>query len=154
MGIEIERKFLVKDDSWRTSDLQGVYIKQGYLKNSVESVVRIRIAQGKGFLTIKGITVNASRREFEYEIPLEDADILLDELCEKPLIEKIRYTVWFKGFKWEIDEFFCHNKGLIVAEIELDKEERVFEYPEWVGREVTCDPSYFNSNLTWEPKPS
>ncbi len=153
MGIEIERKFLVKNDSWRNSDIKGIFIKQGYLKNSIDSVVRVRIAGKKAYICVKGKTINASRLEFEYEIPLQDAEEMLEKLCPKPLIEKIRYKVWYKGLKWEIDEFLRHNKGLVIAEIELDKPDQALNYPEWIGKEVTDDPGYFNSNLMHNPKP-
>ncbi len=153
MGIEIERKFLVKNDSWRVPGIQGIFLKQGYLKNSVESVVRIRIAGKQGYITVKGKTINALRLEFEYEIPADDAEEMLEKLCRKPLIEKIRYTVRFKGFEWVIDEFSGRNKGLKLAEIELEERDIKFEYPEWIGKEVTDDPGYFNSNLLKNPKP-
>ena len=110
----------------------------------------IPILNDKGYLTIKGIAVGASRLEFEYEIPCQDANILLD-MCEKPLIEKNRYSVEEGGFVWEIDEFFAENQGLIVAEVELESEYQEFPKPDWVGEEVTGDPRYFNSNLIKNP---
>ena len=153
MAIETERKFLVKNSSWKVPGIKGVFLKQGYLKNEVESVVRVRIAGETGYITVKGTTINASRLEFEYRIPVEDAEEMLEKICCKPLIEKIRYTIWFKGFEWVIDEFLRQNKGLVIAEIELDSRKQVFEYPEWIGKEVTDDPGYFNSNLIVNPKP-
>ena len=153
MAIETERKFLVKNNLWRVPGIKGIALKQGYIKNAVESVVRVRIAGETGYITVKGTTINASRLEFEYRIPVKDAEEMLEKLCKKPLIEKIRYTVWFKGFEWVVDEFSGQNKGLVLAEIELDDRTRIFEYPGWIGKEVTDDPGYFNSNLIINPKP-
>lgn len=150
MGKEIERKFLVKGDAWREL-AEGTRYRQGYLNSVKERVVRVRTINDKGFLTIKGITVGATRAEFEYEIPLEDTDFMLDELCEQSLIEKNRYKIELGGFVWEVDEFFGKNDGLIVAEIELESEDQEFEKPDWIGEEVTSDPRYFNSNLTKLP---
>ncbi len=150
MGIEIERKFLLKNDVWR--DLaEGVYYRQGYLNSARERTVRVRIINEKGFLTIKGIADGATRLEFEYEIPKDECNIMLEDLAEKPVIEKNRYKVDYKGLVWEIDEFFGENRGLIVAELELESEDQKFEIPEWIGEEVTGDPRYFNSNLINHP---
>jgi CYTH domain-containing protein len=113
--------------------------------------VRVRTINNKGYLTIKGITVGASRLEFEYEIPIADADELLDSLCEKPLIDKYRYKVDYGTLTWEVDEFFGENEGLIVAEVELQSEDQLFDRPEWVTEEVTTDPRYYNSNLIKNP---
>ena len=148
MAKEIERKFLVKEGSWRNE--KGTRYRQGYLSSVKERVVRVRTINDKGFLTIKGLTVGASRLEFEYEIPRQDADLLLD-ICEKPLIEKTRFKVEEKGFVWEIDEFLGENQGLIVAEVELESENQDFPKPDWVLEEVTGDPRYFNSNLIKNP---
>ncbi|MBF0572719.1 MAG: CYTH domain-containing protein [Desulfamplus sp.] len=175
MAIEIERKFLVLNNSWQTSDIKGVNIKQGYIKNSIDSVVRIRLTDEKGFVTIKGNLIkepkkkenminNAAagcsleindnnslcRLEFEYEIPPQDALEMLG-LCEKPLVEKIRYNINFMGYDWSIDYFEGDNYGLIVAEIELKTEHEIFEKPPWLGKEVTCDSRYLNSNLIKKP---
>jgi adenylate cyclase len=150
MGKEIERKFLVKGDSWR-SLAEGVPYRQGYLNTEKLRTVRVRTVGSEGFLTIKGITVGATRLEYEYKIPAGDANEILTGLCEKPLIEKNRYTIPQGEFNWEIDEFFGDNEGLIVAEIELKEEKQAFERPEWIGEEVTGDPRYFNSNLTAHP---
>ena len=150
MGKEIERKFLLKGDAWR--DLaQGTMYRQGYLNSAKERTVRVRTVGDKAFLTIKGITVGATRAEYEYEIPFVDCNALLDNLAEKPLIEKKRYKIKQGEFVWEIDEFFGDNKGLIVAEVELTSEDQAFPKPEWVGDEVTGDPRYFNSNLIKHP---
>ena len=150
MGIEIERKFLIKNNSWR-SLAQGTQYRQGYLNSAKERIVRVRTIDDKGFLTIKGITTGATRVEYEYEIPHADASAMLDDLCEKPLIEKNRYKIAINGLTWEVDEFFGENQGLIVAEVELESEDQPFEKPEWIGEEVTGDPRYFNSNLIQNP---
>ncbi len=150
MGTEIERKFLVKDNSWR-SLAPGVNYRQGYLNSAKERTVRVRTIDAKGFLTIKGITTGATRAEYEYEIPAADAEAMLNDLCEKPLIEKSRYKIDFGGFVWEVDEFYGENLGLIVAEVELQSEDQTFEKPEWIAEEVTGDPKYFNSNLISDP---
>jgi CYTH domain-containing protein len=138
MATEIERKFLVKEGTWRNE--KGTEYRQGYLNSVKERIVRVRTIDDKGYLTIKGLTVGASRMEFEYEIPHQDAEILL-VICEKPLM----------GFVWEIDEFLGENRGLIVAEVELESEDQQFPRPDWVGEEVTGDPRYFNSNLITNP---
>ncbi|MFZ5517585.1 MAG: CYTH domain-containing protein [Candidatus Zhuqueibacterota bacterium] len=150
MAKEIERKFLVNGDAWRKL-ARGIHYRQGYLSTVKERTVRVRTVDAKGFLTIKGITVGASRSEFEYEIPVDDANFMLDHLCEKPLIEKYRYKIPFEGHVWELDEFEGDNQGLIVAEIELKHEDEMFQRPQWIGQEVTGDPRYFNSNLTKNP---
>ena len=150
MGKEIERKFLVKDDTFK-SLAKGTRYRQGYLNSTKERVVRVRTIDDKGFLTVKGITTGATRVEYEYEIPVKDADAMLDELCEKPIIEKNRYKIQNKNLVWEIDEFFGENQGLIVAEVELESEDQPYEKPGWIGAEVTGDPKYFNSNLIQNP---
>ena len=150
MGKEIERKFLVGTDAWK-SLAQGTAYRQGYLNSAKERTVRIRTIDTKAFLTIKGVTVGATRSEYEYEIPLEDCNAMLDALAEKPIIEKKRYKIPFEGLIWEIDEFFGVNAGLIVAEVELESEGQAFRKPEWVVQEVTADPRYFNSNLIKHP---
>ncbi len=150
MGKEIERKFLIKGDDWRAL-AQGTMYRQGYLNSAKERTVRVRTVGDRAFLTIKGITVGATRAEYEYEIPFGDCNALLDNLAEKPLIEKKRYKIKQGEFVWEIDEFFGDNQGLIVAEIELVSEDQAFDKPQWVGDEVTGDPRYFNSNLIKHP---
>ena len=148
MGTEIERKFMVKEGDWCKQ--KAAKYRQGYLSTVKERTVRVRTVKDKGYLTIKGIAVGASRMEFEYEIPRQDADTLL-EICEKPLIEKNRYKIMHGGFVWEVDEFFGENQGLIVAEIELESEDQHFTKPDWVGKEVTGDSRYFNANLIKTP---
>ncbi|MBN2437909.1 MAG: CYTH domain-containing protein [Deltaproteobacteria bacterium] len=150
MGREIERKFLVKGDSWRAL-AKGTACRQGYLNSAKERIVRIRTIGNEAFLTIKGPSVGAIRSEYEYEIPLADCNAMLDTLAEKPIIEKKRYKVPFAGLTWEIDEFFGDNAGLIVAEVELESEGQILRKPEWAADEVTGDPRYFNSNLIGHP---
>jgi adenylate cyclase len=150
MGKEIERKFLVKGDVWK-SLAKGTRYRQGYLNSVKERTVRIRTVGDKGFLTIKGITTGASRTEYEYPIPVPDAEAMLNELCEKPIIEKNRYKIKDRNLTWEVDEFFGENQGLIVAEVELQSESQSVEKPGWVGEEVTGDPRYFNANLIKHP---
>jgi adenylate cyclase len=150
MGTEIERKFLVRDNTFR-SLAQGTRYRQGYLSSTKERVVRVRTIDDKGFLTIKGITTGATRAEYEYEIPVKEAEAMLDGLCEKPLIEKDRYKIAHKGLIWEVDEFFGENQGLILAEVELESEDQPYDKPEWITDEVTGDPKYFNSNLIQTP---
>lgn len=148
MAIEIERKFLVVNDEWRSAP--AVYFCQGYLNRDRTRTVRVRIAGTTGYLTIKGVSKGATRAEFEYEIPLEDAKQLL-RLCDGPLIEKHRRKVTHEGMLWEVDEFLGDNQGLVVAEIELTSEEQAFSKPDWVGVEVTADERYYNSNLSVMP---
>lgn len=150
MATEIERKFLVRDDAWKEA-AQGVRFRQGYLSSVPERVVRVRTAGERGMLTVKGITRGVSRLEFEYPIPVTDAERMLDALCEKPLIDKTRYRVEHAGMSWEIDEFHGDNAGLVLAEIELKHEDQAFARPDWLGDEVSADPRYFNSNLATHP---
>ena len=149
MGTEIERKFLVRGDAWRTAE--GVLYRQGYLSTVKERTVRVRTAGERGSLTVKGLTMGATRLEFEYPIPAADANQMLDALCEQPLIEKVRYKLTHGGLTWEVDEFLGVNAGLILAEVELTQETQAFEKPAWVGAEVTDDPHYFNANLVDNP---
>ncbi|MCU0236234.1 MAG: CYTH domain-containing protein [Acidobacteria bacterium] len=150
MGKEIERKYLVKSDEWKAA-AKGIVYRQGYLSSLKERVVRVRTIEDKGFLTIKGITKGVSRSEFEYEISVEDADTMLDDICEKPLIEKKRYKIPVGGLVFEVDEFFGENAGLVVAEVELTDEKQKIDLPAWIGAEVSGDPRYFNSNLIKHP---
>lgn len=150
MGREIERKFLVKGDAWR-SLAEGVRYRQGYLSSAKERTVRIRTVGDKAFLTVKGLTVGCTRMEFEYPIPFEECSAMLDALAERPFIEKTRRRIPAGPFVWEVDEFHGENEGLVVAEIELPDEDAAFERPEWLGEEVSDDPRYFNSNLVAHP---
>jgi adenylate cyclase len=149
MGQEIERKFLVKGDAWRTG--AGEPIRQGYLHNQPEGVIRVRTKGQRAYLTIKGNKSGITRLEFEYEIPADEANQILDTLCMKPLIEKVRHEVYVGGFKWEVDEFLGENAGLVVAEIELVDEDQDFPKPDWVGSEVSEDFRYHNANLVKNP---
>jgi len=149
MGFEIERKFLLKMEL--PDDLNGKRYRQGYLPTTDFTVVRIRTIGKRGFLTIKGKTENISRSEFEYEIPIEDAETMLDTLCTKPLIEKIRYEAGYGGLIWEIDVFEGENEGLVIAEVELEKIDQEIDIPDWIGEEVSGDSRYFNSNLVKNP---
>ncbi|MDO8990147.1 MAG: CYTH domain-containing protein [Sideroxyarcus sp.] len=148
MATEIERKFLVTGTAWRRPD--AVRYCQGYLNRDKERTVRVRLAGEQAFITIKGITRVMSRAEFEYAIPVADATQLL-QLCHGPLINKMRHIVVCNGTRWEVDEFMDENAGLVVAEVELESEGQPFERPDWLGREVTDDPRYYNSNLAAEP---
>jgi len=148
MPTEIERKFLVRGTDWRKG--RPVRICQGYLCRDQDRSVRVRMAGERAYLTIKGRTAGASRPEFEYEIPLEDARELM-ALCDRPPLEKDRYQVRHAGAVWEVDEFRGANAGLVVAEIELENEAQAFERPGWLSTEVTGDARYFNSNLIASP---
>jgi CYTH domain-containing protein len=147
---EIERKFLVAGEDWRAL-APGTRYRQGYLSTVKERTVRVRTIDDKGFLTVKGISVGATRSEYEYEIPVADADEMLDDLCEQPIIEKNRYKIPLGDVTWEVDEFLGVNDGLIVAEVELQSEDQSFPKPDWIGEEVTDDPRYFNANLIARP---
>ena len=150
MAIEIERKFLVQGDEWRSMGTKSL-LRQAYLSSHPERLVRVRVEGDAAYLTIKGKTHGATRQEWEYSIPLTDANELLNSLCEKPLIEKYRYRISYEGMTWEVDEFLGENAGLLVAEIELADESQAFAMPPWIGNEVTSDPRYFNSNLLKHP---
>lgn len=146
MGQEIERKFLVHGEDWK-NESTATRFRQGFLCTEPERTVRVRLAGSTGTLTIKGRTIGVTRAEFEYEIPAADAERLLDSLCRRPLIEKVRYRVDAGAHTWEVDVFEGDNEGLVVAEIELSSEGETFARPPWVGEEVTHDPRYFNASL-------
>lgn len=152
MGLEIERKFLVRDTSV-LAGVPGVVFRQGYLSTEPERSVRVRRMGDLAFVTIKGISgpTGASRAEFEYPIPAEDADAMLEELALRPLIEKTRYRIEAGGRVWEIDVFAGANEGLVVAEVELPTEDASVVVPAWAGAEVTGDPRYYNANLVGHP---
>ncbi len=150
MGVEIERKFLVKGDAWRALG-EAVLQRQGYLSSQAQRVVRVRVEDGRGMITIKGPNTGASRGEWEYPIPLADANELLTTLCERPLIEKMRHRIKFGGMVWEVDEFLGANQGLVVAEIELASEDQPFDKPDWIGDDVTGQARYYNSSLVLRP---
>jgi adenylate cyclase len=150
MGVEIERKFLLRSDAWRALGTP-VLLRQGYLSSQRERVVRVRIEDQTAILTIKGRSEGARRGEWEYPIPLADADVFLATLCEQPLVEKYRRRIDFGGLVWEVDEFLGVNAGLVVAEVELTAEDQAFDKPDWIGEEVTHDARYFNANLIRQP---
>jgi len=151
MGIEIERKFLVANDAWRKDVISETRLKQGYLANQERASVRVRIGGNQAFLNIKSATLGIRRSEFEYEIPLSDAEDMLEQVAIRPFIDKTRYKVKCGEHLWEVDLFHGDNEGLIVAEIELDAEDECFELPEWAGEEVSGDPKYFNVCLVKHP---
>jgi len=150
MGLEVERKFLVRSDEWRVLG-KPVLMRQGYLCELPERVVRVRVAGDRGWLTVKGISIGPSRLEFEYAIPARDAADLLDGFCERPIIEKRRTRIPAGPLTWEVDEFLGENAGLVVAEMELPHVDHPFPLPAWIGEEVTGDPRYFNSQLRLHP---
>jgi adenylate cyclase len=149
--LEIERKFLVRSNTWKALATQSAAMRQGYLNDEIGCSVRVRIAGQQAWLNIKSVTIGAQRLEFEYPIPLADAHRMLDTLTCKPLIEKTRYLVEIGRHTWEVDVFEGDNAGLIVAEIELDDAAESFEKPDWVGEEVTHDPRYYNTCLASHP---
>lgn len=149
MGIEIERKFLVRDRSVLAGS-KGTPYRQGYLSRDPDRTVRVRRAGERAFLTVKGRSTGPTRAEFEYEIPVEDADALL-AICEANLIDKTRHVIADGDLTWEVDVFHGENDGLVVAELELDTADRPVEIPHWVGDEVTNDPRYFNASLVAHP---
>lgn len=150
MAVETERKFLLANDGWRNQVGRSTEIRQGYLNSAPERAVRIRVRGERGTLTIKGLGNGMSRPEFEYDIPLAEAQEML-QMCETPRIEKIRHEVRVGEHLWEIDEFTADNEGLIIAEVELADEQESFVLPGWLGEEVTSDPRYFNVSLIKHP---
>ena len=151
MATEIEHKYLVVSDEWRGVAAPGSHYRQGYLANSEGASVRVRVADGKGYLNIKSMTLGIRRHEFEYMIPVEEAGEMLAQLCVGALIEKVRYRVKHGRHVWEVDVFEGDNEGLIVAEIELDHEGEAFDIPSWVGQEVSHDARYYNVCLARHP---
>jgi len=150
MGTEIERKFLVQDDSWRARVSSARQLRQGYLAIDGGNTVRVRTDGRHGWLTVKGRGEGISRPEFEYEIPAGEADDML-LLCRGRLVEKTRHLVGWHGHTWEVDEFTGANAGLIMAELELRAETEVFTQPAWAGQEVSADPRYLNASLAVHP---
>jgi len=151
MGVEIERKYLVKSDAWRELADAGTEYLQGYLIGARQASVRVRIEGNQAFLNIKSMTLDISRLEFQYPIPLADAREMLAQLCAKPLVEKTRYRVPHANHVWEVDVFAGVNQGLIVAEVELAAEDESLELPSWIGEEVSHDARYYNVNLARQP---
>tara|TARA_B100001248_G_scaffold219406_1_gene174995 strand:+ start:69 stop:536 length:468 start_codon:yes stop_codon:yes gene_type:complete len=150
MAIEIERKFLVKNIP-RHEIQYSHKIRQGYIAKNKDRVIRIRQKENDYFITIKGNKIGISRFEFEYPIPRNDGEILLENFCQEEVIEKTRHYVENKGHTWELDVFHGNNEGLIVAEIELMSEDQAFHIPSWIGREVTDKEKYYNMNLLEKP---
>jgi adenylate cyclase len=150
MGIEIERKFLV-DTNLLPTLTAGVHIKQGYIQTADKTVVRVRIKDQEAYLTIKGENQGIKRLEFEYPIPIENAHQMIDNLCSKNVIDKIRYEVRIENHVWEIDIFHGENDGLIIAEVELNDENEDLFIPDWILKEVSHDAKYYNSNLIANP---
>lgn len=151
MAQEIERKYLVKDDSWRAVAGAGTSYRQGYLSTDKGRVVRVRVQGDRAVLTIKGERVGVSAAEYEYPIPVPDAEEMLAKLCLRPLIEKVRYELRYDDLVWEIDEFHGENQGLLVAEVELESEDQDVPLPPWVDREVSDDRRYSNASLVHHP---
>ena len=150
MALEIERKYLVDLEKVGTLE-NGSRIKQGYLSTNKEAVVRVRVKNDKAYLTIKGSNIGVTRLEFEYEIPLDEANEMLDKLCQKPVIDKTRYLINYENHTWELDVFYGENEGLVVVEVELSSEDETIILPSWVKEEVTSDARYYNSNLMKNP---
>lgn len=151
MGHEIERKYLVGSESWRTGVTSATHLVQGYLTTGPQVTVRVRIAGERAYLTIKGQSEGISRAEFEYPIPVPDAEVMLATLAQPGVIDKVRHLVPHAGRTWEVDVFAGDNAGLIVAEVELESDQAHVELPEWVGSEVSGDPRYYNSELSRNP---
>ncbi|MFL6616977.1 MAG: CYTH domain-containing protein [Povalibacter sp.] len=151
MALEIERKFLVRSDAWRAEVANRELLRQGYLTSGSQCSIRARIAGAQAWLNIKARKSGMTRLEFEYPIPVADADEILNELAQGPILEKYRHRVPAGEYVWEIDEFLGANAGLIVAEIELTSEDAVFTCPSWLGEEVTEDERYYNFNLARRP---
>lgn len=151
MATEIERKFLVRLDLWSPGGVTGVRYRQGYLSTDPDRVVRVRIAGDAAFLTVKGATEDVTRPEFEYTIPLDDAEFMLKRLCLQPVISKVRYRKPWQGMVWEVDVFEGENAGLIIAELELPSSEASFDRPPWVGAEVSLERRYSNAALVAHP---
>lgn len=154
MGLEIERKYLVASDGWRESASAPIRMCQKYvpLAESLKGVVRVRIAGEKAFLTLKTPQKNCVRGEYEYEIPVKDAEELMQHFCPGGAVEKLRYLVDYEGHRWEVDEFQGCYSGLVIAEIELNDASETFSLPPWIGKEVSSDFHYSNSYLAEHAK--
>lgn len=151
MAVEIERKFLVESDEWRSAVSRRELLRQGYVAGSELCSVRVRVGAGRAWLGIKSRVDDTTRFEYEYEIPPGDADEILDRICSRGRIEKWRHWVPHGRHEWEVDEFLGENSGLVVAELELDSSSETFERPSWLGREVTADSRYLNTSLARHP---
>jgi len=156
MGIEIERKFLVRSDAWRESARRATAMRQGYLTApdagpAARASVRVRIEGDRAFLNVKGLTLSVRREEFEYEIPCADGEAMLAGLCSGGIVAKTRFEVDHAGHTWEVDVFEGDNDGLVVAEIELDDEHEAYARPDWLGLEVSDEARYYNVSLARRP---
>lgn len=151
MALEIERKFLVLSEAWRSSIQRKEEFKQGYLANNATCSIRVRISGNHATLNIKSATIGTLRQEYDYSIPFSEGYEILNRLCRPSVIEKTRYYLEYGRHLWEIDEFKGDNEGLIIAEIELDRQDEVFEKPVWVGQEVSNDIRYYNVSLLMHP---
>ena len=151
MAIEIERKFLVRDDGWRARATRALRMRQGYLTRAERCSIRVRVTGDEARLNIKSAVIGRERQEFDWPIAPADAAVILADLCLGPPIEKVRHVVPHAGHIWEVDEFEGANAGLVVAEIELKRSDEVFEAPPWLGREVTDERRYYNQALVEHP---
>jgi len=151
MALEIEHKFLLRDERWRDQVEHSLRMRQGYLVSDATRSVRVRVAGDQGYLNIKSGTLGIARREYEYRIQLAEAEELLNTLCEKPLLEKTRHFIHYGDHLWEVDEFGGDNAGLIVAEVELGAVDEAFARPDWIGEEVSHELRYYNSQLVRHP---
>jgi adenylate cyclase len=151
MGLEIERKFLVVNDNWKAHVARESRLQQGYLSTDKTATIRVRVKDDRAFLTIKGETVGIKRSEFEYEIPLNDAEEMLQNNIQGAVISKVRYKVRCGEHLWDLDVFLGDNEGLVMAEVELAGEDEPFEMPDWAGMEVSDDARYYNANLVAHP---
>ncbi|MEW8401056.1 MAG: CYTH domain-containing protein [Candidatus Thiodiazotropha sp.] len=151
MALEIERKYLVINDKWRDSVIRESVMKQGYLASQPNATVRVRVSGSEARLTIKGRSRGIRRSEYEYPIPLQDAQELLDSHSAGALIEKVRYRVRCGDHVWDLDVFDGANRGLVIAEVELGSEDEAFQMPEWAGEEVSSDSRYYNASLVSHP---
>ena len=147
MALEIERKFLVADHGWREGVDGGEHFREGLLARMTNGKIRIRRSDARAWITVKGPKTGFSRSEYEYAIPLAEADEMLAHLCEGPLIEKTRYHVDFDGLTWEVDQFAGALTGLVIAEVELSHATQTFSLPPWIGLEITTDPAYGSAAL-------
>lgn len=151
MALEVEYKFLVADASWREDADDGVRMSQGYLANRDRLSIRVRVAGDKAWLNVKHAESLTVRHEYEYPIPLADAEALLATACTGPQVEKTRYIVKHAQHVWEVDVFHADNEGLVMAEIELESPDERFQHPRWLGQDVSNDPRYLNQNLAKHP---
>jgi adenylate cyclase len=151
MAVEIERKYLVINDKWKSSIESETVMKQAYLATVAKASIRVRVARDQAYLNIKSVTLGIRRTEFEYAIPLADAEEMLANLVDGAAIDKVRYKVRCGAHVWDLDVFHGANAGLVVAEVELASEDEPFELPEWAGQEVSGDHRYYNASLVKHP---